>query len=321
VKISYAAPTSLGPTSQEEAQVLWREGQAAAESSKHQDAVNYLQRLVDRYPGTPGYLKAKYFLGRSYLELDQPKKALIPLKDFISGNGLNLDSAKARTLLGQTYLAVGRFHEAYLTSLELDQIENKIALTSDIILESLLVKAQALLGLKHDSRAVSALEAAEKKLTDKNSPQIRGQTYNLKLKLKILHCSQFPGPSPLDEGQIRDQLDRRGTCILEALLLFQKVLATGDLRTAGIATTQINQAYTSYYQSCKTPKITPRTATPLEQKRFQAELADRLTQDFKKKSNLSIEFLSSWKAQLPLSAVGAITQVSKNLKDLTSQPL
>ncbi len=44
---SMAAPTSSGPTSDEEAEIIWTEGQKALEESRYQASVNYLQRSSD----------------------------------------------------------------------------------------------------------------------------------------------------------------------------------------------------------------------------------------------------------------------------------
>ena len=51
VTTSLAVETSNGPTSPQEADILWNDGQKAFEKGQYQDAINDLQRLVDRYPG------------------------------------------------------------------------------------------------------------------------------------------------------------------------------------------------------------------------------------------------------------------------------
>jgi len=316
VQFSQAAPTSLGPTSASEAEVLWQEGQIAVTQARYLDAVHYFQRLVDRYPGKPGYWKAHYFLGKSFLELKQPKKSLPFLKAYLSASGVSKDSIRARNTLGNTYLALGLFHEAYLTTLEVDELSKKEILPSDTVVESLLVKTQALLGLGHEIRAISAIDAAEKQLSEKNSSEVKSQVYFLRLKLKIHHCNQFPGPGPLNEGQLRDQLERRGTCLVEAVLILKKVLTAENSKTASQASDEIAESFKNYYQSCTSPIAAFKGITSVEKQRFKTELSDQLTQDFKKKSHLALEFLTSWKSQLSSEMNSTVSQIEKKLQNL-----
>jgi tetratricopeptide (TPR) repeat protein len=315
--ILHAAPTSQGPTSDQEAETLWKESQVALRESRLQDAVAYLERYVDRYPGKPGYLDAQLLLGQVQLELGHAEEALKPLKYFIHASHNPNDVAKARIALGNSYLKLGKFHEAHLTSIEIERTRNSKKLNSDVYLESRLLAAQALLGLKQNSKAIDILNSAEKQLTERHSAKIKAQTYGLQLTVKIKTCEKFPSKGPLDELQTRDQLNRRGICLLEGLLQFHKILKTEDLRAAGTAALQLKNTYDSYFQSCLHPpvplQLPHRKRTLKEQKQYQAELANLLVQDCQKKSQDASELLNTWKPQLATSMQGFVDQVSNNL--------
>src|SRR4051794_1002187 len=106
VKPCLGAPTSNGPVSQEEAATLWREGEKALEGSRFEDSLNYLLRYVDRYPGSPNYLKANFYLGKTLIELGKPDQALPYLKNYLNGTGNNRDAGQGRLWLGHAYLGL-----------------------------------------------------------------------------------------------------------------------------------------------------------------------------------------------------------------------
>lgn len=318
----HAAPTSVGPTSEEESIVLWGEGDLAVQQSKFSDAIPYLQRLIDRYPGTRNYLQAHLLLGRSYFETKRCEEAVPPLKYFISANGMNPSSAKARLWLGQCYLELKKFHESDLTTRELDQMDKKLKLSSDIILENLLIKSQALFGLRYENPATAALESALRQLTAANSALVRGKAFNLQLRYKFLVCSRFPSSGPLDETQIRDQLDRRGTCLLETLLVFKNILDTKDAAAVKLAVDQTERAFTEYQKICSAPPLPPqiqKSKVALQKKRFRVELADRLILDFRNKTALAQEMIGNWKPKLSQQMREPAYEISKTLKTLAEK--
>ncbi len=262
----YSSSTSTGPTSDQEAEFLWKEGQNAIQELRFQDASLTLQRLIDRYPSKKGYLKAHLLLGKSFIRLGKAKEAVPLLQNFILSTPSKREAAYAQIELGHAYIELKKWNEAYLTTLEMNHLASQTELPSDFLLGSLLVKVQSLLGLHHPLRATQALESTEKQITDKNSAEVRGQASVLKLHLKILNCAQLPIPGPLDEAQIMDQLDRKGTCLQEALLLFQKTLQTGDLLSATTTASQLNENFDSYIHQCSHPPHPPET--PQKKKKF-----------------------------------------------------
>jgi len=325
----YAIPTSSGQNTEEEAQVLWNSGKAALSESRFQDAVNALQRYVDRYPGTPDYLRAHFYLGKALIEQNSNSKAVAVLTNFITSCQNPVESAEGRLLLANAYLNLEKYQQAYLITLEIDQIEKKTSLPSDTLLEALYIKSRSLLNLNYLDRATQVLASADKQLSDKNSPMVKGQVFDLKLKLKISECAQLPSKDRLDEGQLRDQLDRRGTCVLESLLIFHKILKSNDLRSAASAATQVNEAFDQYSKSCSSsysaPAVSPISKqsssrrTAQEMRRYHAELSDQLKQDCKKNWNTGLQLLNSWKADLPNSMLGSLLQTSKSLEKIISR--
>ena len=101
---AYAVETGNGPTSQQESDILWTDGQKAFDTGAYQDAVNDLSRLVDRYPGSTGYLEAHRLLGRSLMLLGRTAEAIAPLQAYITATGNRELGLTTRLWLGDAYL-------------------------------------------------------------------------------------------------------------------------------------------------------------------------------------------------------------------------
>src|SRR5690242_3498514 len=63
--------SSTGPTSRQDADIVWKEGREAFDRGDFDTAAFQLQRLVDRYPGERGYLDAHLILGKCRIELKE----------------------------------------------------------------------------------------------------------------------------------------------------------------------------------------------------------------------------------------------------------
>src|SRR5690242_7776993 len=129
------APTSSGPISDEEATTLWQEGEAALSSSRFEDAVNSFQRYVDRYPGSPNYLKAHVFLGGALMDLGKPGQDIPLITNYLTSTSNNTDSARRRLSIGHAYFELKKLKEAYLTSLKIHKWHSHTPLSSEIVLE------------------------------------------------------------------------------------------------------------------------------------------------------------------------------------------
>src|SRR5262249_50706239 len=144
---------------------------------------------------------------------------------------LMLDGMRARVDLARAQLLLQRYHEAYLTSREmLDPQKGRPPLPVELRVWALSLKARALAGLGRDDRAQEAVDSAKPDL--QSLPQTAFETIDaraglarIELILKYRRCARFPSPEPLGEAQVRDQISRRGLCLLEALPAFRTALA------------------------------------------------------------------------------------------------
>lgn len=320
------APTSLGGTSNAEAKVLWNEGELAIQKSRYEEAASLLKRYVDRYPGYPNSLKAKYYLGQAWFKLGKYDLALLELQGFITASAPSEDSARARLLQGDLYLLKGDFSAAYLMTYDLDQLllrQKSEELKNDLKLRNLALKANALLGLKQKSRLQLALTALESQLASVTSAEGRGIAYQAQLRAKLAECTEFPSQKDLKESQIRDQLDRRGTCLLEALQNYRQVLRNAEPESVALAGAEMTAAFKSYAAICKNPNsaFAASDSDAKSQNRsgrvLQSELSAKLTAECSQKWQTAVEFLDHWSTSVPPHIKDPLKNTTNNLMKLT----
>ena len=314
-----AIDSSSGPRSAFEAQVLYREGSAAFGAKDYQQATNFLQRFVDRYPGNPGYLESHLLLGRSLLELGRSKDALAPLQYFIQGSKDFEKTARTRLILCETYLKLHDAHEAYLSALEIERLAGVTHLSREVTAEGLLYKIQALLDLKQEKRASITFSAA-KKLTVELPQLAETQAHVawLDQQLKLVPCNQLPSRGPLEEDQVRAQMDRKGICLNEATLIYRALLETGSNYWPERATKALAQSYENYAKFCAHPPLPPRNTKKKRTKeqlaQYQAELADRIVQDCELREKPAYDVLTQLKQTLPKNLSALSDTVLKTMR-------
>jgi tetratricopeptide (TPR) repeat protein len=298
------AQSSVGPASREEAELLWNDGKAAFDERRYGDAAHALQRLVDRYPALPGYTRAHLLLGRARMELGQSARALAPLKHFVGANSRSLEAAEARASLARVYLSLGKPHEALLTATETLKLK-KPPLPPELRVDALLLKSQALIGLGKDLRARQALDSARAELAAAarlqpvpNATALEGHASWLGLALKTRSCARYPGPGSMNEAQAREQMDRRGSCLLEASLLYRDTLRPGDVRWADQATRDMSIAFRAYARACAEPPPPPGKRSKEQLGRYRAELVQLLEADCRARYSRALDLLRSWKPEL-----------------------
>jgi TolA-binding protein len=319
----YGISTSSGPTSDEEEGVLWEIGKTAFSESHYQDAINAFQRYLDRYPASAHYLQAQLALGKALIEQDENAKALPLLRSFVTHCRNHTDSAQGRLLLGRVYLNLKKFNEADLITLEINQLEKEKHLPPEILLESSLIQSEALLGLGHLDRAIEVLRQVEQQVAETSYSSIKGHAFGLEIKLKISDCARLPTQDPMNELQLRDQLDRRGTCLLESLLIYRKILQSNDPKSASLATSQIIRAFSQYANACSSKLHSPHDPhspqvmkrTQLELKHYNDELSTLLQQDCKQKYATALNILMSWKAGLSPAMIQSLLLSTKHLEN------
>lgn len=302
---SIAADSNASQPIESSARTLWDQGRSAYFASHYQEALVHLKELIDFYPAQEGYLQAHLLLGQSYLKLKNPAAAIEPLKYYINATSQSPKSILARIALAQAYLNLRKFSEAELISYEIQQMEAKYTLKSDEKIEALLIQARAFIGFHQENKAAERIQDIKKQLTETNSSSIQGQTFALELKLKALKCSQLPSQRTLEEGQVIDQMNRRGTCLLEALLPLQKVLTIGELESIQFSVDEIEKAFESYFQTCAYPPLPPLTPKRTEKQltRYRQELSDHLMKNCKKVPQEALELILAWKSELPSTSL------------------
>ncbi len=316
---------AAGPASDEEARILWVDGKKAMDEGRYDQAIVPLERLVARYPGYPGFIESRLLLGKALLQQGRPKDAQPYLKDYIQDQGTSAEAIRARLLLIRTRLALGEYNEALLGAIEVSRwVNNK----PELLAETLLLKARAQIGLKQDMRAESTLDSAKKTLTDQMPASLRTEAFAAGLKLKLLACAKFPSAGPLDESQIRDQLDRRGTCLLQSLLIHRQALAAGDMALARLAQSELTQAARNYSHTCSNPPPPPpitigpdktrKTRTAQQVKTYNREMSVVLEQDCRAKLKQGYDLTQGWKESLPTSTAPLLTELSTELLALSN---
>jgi tetratricopeptide (TPR) repeat protein len=303
LNVHSATPVVNKPADPKEAQILWQEGKSAFDKKNYKDAEQYLRKLVDQFPAHSNYLDSLMILGKTYLEQNQSDQAMVVLKDYsrsVSLKGTSDSFFQAKLWLGDAYLQKKSYNEAYLLAVELEK--HKLAPVFEI--QRLLLKASSLMGKQQDAYSSRVLDAAQKLLT-KMGPNngLEGPVSSVQLTLKLKNCRKFPSSGNLEEEQIIDQLNRRGTCLLEALLLYKQILNSQSNPHIVNSTQTISSAYKDYLKSCENPydaTIKPKgKRSNLENQKHVSELSVKLKDDFGRKLTHSLDLLVGWKEKHP----------------------
>jgi tetratricopeptide (TPR) repeat protein len=294
-----ASEISAGPTSAQEAKILWQDGKNAFDHGMDEDAIPKLERFVARYPGYPQYLEARHVLAQAYLRLHEPDKARPELKAFIQARGKSPSAVLARNELCRADLELKLYSEALLTA---DETVKLATASGDRAhqAEALTLRARAQIGLGQDARATDSLASALKALPTPAPSPLLGDARALELELKLRHCARFPSDGKLEEAQVRDQLGRRGACLMDSLLLFKNVLLAGDAASGDESEARVSQAYASYWENClhppTPPPIRPKDRDARQLKTYFRELAVVLEEDCRQKIRQGQDLIQSWKS-------------------------
>jgi tetratricopeptide (TPR) repeat protein len=323
--LAQAADSSVGPTSNEEAIILWKDGDAAFKAEDYTKAINLLQRFVDRYPGYEGYLEAQSDLGRAYLLSKQPEKSLKPLEYYILATGNRTRALRARIWLGAANLELGKAHEAYLSALE---IEKNASSAPEVFAESQFLKAHALLLLNEDDRAQKVLDSVKEKLVVQTDPELKGQAEQVGLELKIRSCNKMPNikkPKKMGELQARDTYSLRALCLQEAMIAakntVESCVSAGDSFTLSHAQAIVIRGFNQYNEATKAPPPSDKaSAQSAEQKKqYRSELIDILEQDRAKAYSDALNTLSLWQKTASGKALEVYQNLSQELGKLSQK--
>ena len=321
--LANAAPTSQGPTSPEEMKILYQEGTVAFQDQRYQDAVNAFQRIVDRYPSTPGYPDAQLKLGLSYSKLSRYKEALPPLRSYVQFQRHHLEGTLARIPLAQVYLQLGNAQQANLVASEIlnrTRADLKNKSNAELHAHAQILKAEALIGLKKIKRADQTQSHAKKELTAlgaQASTALKADFYALQLRLKLLACSDLLAlHSRLTEDQTLNQAERRGACFLEALLIFKDVLMQNEVEPATWAASEISKNYREFDHQLRNPPAPSDKRSADELKKYRQELSGALLQKTNSNYLTSLDIIKSWGTQLPPDMLPRANWVSQDIRSL-----
>src|SRR6185437_5970364 len=263
----------------------------AFQEGHYQDAINSLQRLVDRYPGYPGYLEAHRYLGRSLMLVNRPADAEKPLRSYINATGDRKLGIQTRLWLAEDELMLSKANQAYLTTLAVEKETKERGPHPDqsLYAQSQFLKTRALLAMNQDRRAQRVLDSIALSPAVESNPMLKGGLARTQIELKLRSCAKLPvtgsHAKPMTDGQARDQFSQRALCLQEALALFETAAESGDSQTATDAGHRISEAYRAYAMAVRNPPppigLRPTESTPEQKKQYKVELVDRLERDRK----------------------------------------
>lgn len=319
---AFAQDTSSGPTSQEEGDILWKDGEAAFKNEDYTKAITLLQRLVDRYPGHNGYLEAHRYVGRAYLFTHQAEKSIAPFEYYITATGDRNLALRTRIWLAEAYIELGKFHEALLSAQEVEKAQ---APAPELFAEAELIKARTLLNLNEDERAEKVYDSVREKMIIQSDMELKSQAELINLELKVRECKKLPPKNgkKLDELEVRRLFAQRALCLQEALVQTKNVL--DPALQAKNSLTSINafkavlRGFTDYNVALKNPPPSPKAKKQdaTQNKQYKAELVDILEQDRVKTYRDATNTVSSWQKTDPNSSIYKI--LSEELEKLSRQ--
>jgi len=250
-------------------------------------ATKLLEEYVNRYPGTPESVDARYHLAQSHLFSKNPGAAIPVFLSVIETRGRSELGNEARTYLGQSYLDAAKFSEAYLVS---DELLDQKELGATFRAKALLIRAHAQAGLGQNLEAEKTLVAFQ--AVAENDPELERETANsflVSLLLKSNRCDALPSSKALPEDQILDQMARKGICVLEmGTLLARAAKRLSDDEISQAAET-LATSLKSYQRHCDSPPLAPGKLTKAKLAGAKKELAEKLKEGCRNAERLLYE--------------------------------
>lgn len=253
---------------------LWSTAMDKFAARDFKTSAKLLEEYVNKYPGTPESVDARYHLAQSQLFAKTPGAAIPNFLAVIEIRGKSDLGNEARTYLGQSYLDAGKFSEAYLVS---DELLDQKNLGATFRAKALLIRAHAQAGLGQNFEAEKTLVAFQS--VAESDPELERETANsflVSLLLKSNHCDALPSAKALPEDQVLDQMARKGICILEmGTLLARAAKRLGEAEIAQAADTLVG-SLNAYRRECDSPPLARGKRTPAKFAVAKKELAEKL---------------------------------------------
>lgn len=263
---------------------LWNKALEAFSARTYKSSIKLLTEYVEKYPGTPDSIEARYFLGQSYLFTKSAKEAIPYFTSVIEIRGRTVLGNEARCYLGQSYLDESKFTEAYLVS---EELLSQDAIGPNLRAKALLIRAHAQVGLKQNVEAEKTLVAFQ--TVAESDPELERETaasFLVSLLLKENHCNSLPSEKALPEDQVMDQIARKGICILEMGTLLVKASKRLSGEELLLASESLTKSLSEYRKNCESPPLGRGKMNAARMKTARAELSEKLLDGYKNTEKL-----------------------------------
>ncbi len=317
---TYASPTSAGPTSTEEAQIIWHEGKEAFLGSRFTEATQNLQRLMDRYPADPHRDEALEILGTAYYRLGDTQRSIPLLLAALDAQDSEIRGQQLRLLLGKTYLLAGKYDEALLAVNGIEKASPQLELPQNLRSEATLLKGQALFEKNHLDRAHLAILSLESELPQIHDTDLQNRIYSFRLQVGLMKCARISTAGPLTELQVKDQTERRANCLLDQVIAAKPLFFAKNAKTPDGLIKPLKLAFEGLQEIYRHPPTPPelkdRKRTHTELARYRAELGMLLEPIFKKTLSQAQELLQKWKTGAPVMETELLSTLLNALKKM-----
>jgi tetratricopeptide (TPR) repeat protein len=332
--LAQAIDTSSGPATPAGAAVLLSEARQDYEHGLYEESIAPIERLLNRYPGYPDaktYRELRAWLGHCLLVARKPEQAITPLETYIEGAGPS-DQNQARgpgmlrvwgrIWLIEAYLQLEKYREALIAAQELLSDADHRA-TPEFEARSLLLAARALIALNRENDAQQRVDAASRAALLSGEPKVLGEQRLLQLELKLYRCSLWPSAKRLNEAETIDQLDRRGTCLEEAIIDFERLASAKSEEHLSLGQETLNLGYRRYLSACKNPpEAMPAQINPSPRQRatYLSELSAKVGPACRQHAASGAELLRQWvkspEAKSAVASRSAETGVRTMIREL-----
>ncbi|GEM_PF-2689889 len=280
-------PTPSVSATPDAATDLWNNAMEKFAARNFKGATKLLEDYVNRYPGTPDSIDARYHLAQCYLFTKNPKAAIPVFLAVVEIRGRTDLGNEARTYLGQSYLDASKFTEAYLVSDEiLDQKEPGETFRA----KALLIRAHAQAGLGQNLEAEKTLVAFQ--TVAESDPELEREIANsflVSLLLKSNRCDGLPSAKALPEDQVMDQTARKGICVLEMGTLLARAAKRLSEEEISQAAETLSGSLKSYHRACEAPPLAPGKLGKAKWGSAKKELSEKLKEGCRNADRLLYE--------------------------------
>ncbi len=207
---TFSTPATIGPRTPQQAEHLFKQIQSSLTQGDWKTLASKSVMWINRYPAhehAPAVYRARSealrALGQSkaWIQALSEEKALFP-------NQIPNDEP----ILAQ--LSAGNWTEAKLLLSQLPESRRKLLLQTRLDTEE---------GRLSEAATTLMLARAKPLGSTLADRATESEAWELEHRLKLLTCGRLPSDTPIEEGLLRDQLDRKSLCLHEAFQLVQKL--------------------------------------------------------------------------------------------------